>query len=309
VRSFLGGAEIPEGFCDSVIVLIPKVTSAKHLSKFRPISLCNVLYKIASKVVANRLKIFLPDIVSEFQSAFVPGRLIIDSALIAFECLQTVRRQKSKSPFFALKIDMMKAYDRVEWCYLHGCLSKLGFAPGWIDSVMRCVTSARYAVKVNGDLTSPVVPSRGIRQGDPISPYLFLLCTEGLSCLLQKKEGLGELQGLRNGRQGPSISHLLFADDSIFFARSDPQSVDTLKGVLDTYCEASGQKINLQKSSVFFGNKCQDTVKLQVKSKLEVTNEVLQDSYLGMLLRLMACSKQSLCVVNDQPVGNPKRKV
>jgi hypothetical protein len=103
VRSFLGGADIPEGFCDSVIVLIPKVTNPKHLSKFRPISLCNVLYKIASKVVANRLKIILPDIVSEFQSAFVPGRLFTDSALIVYECLQTVRRQRNKSPFFCFE--------------------------------------------------------------------------------------------------------------------------------------------------------------------------------------------------------------
>jgi hypothetical protein len=261
VRSFLGGDEIPEGFCDSVIMLIPKVTKAKHLSKFRPISLCNVLYKIASQVVANRLKLLLPDIISEYQSAFVLGRLITDSALIAYECLHTVRRQSGKSPFFALKIDMMKAYDRIEWEYLHVCLNKLGFAPSWIASVMRCVTLARYAVKVNGSLTSLVVPSRGIRQGDPISPYLFLLCTEGLSCLLQKKEGLGELQGLCNGRRGPSISHLLFADDSIFFARSDPRSVETLKNALDTYCEASGQKVNLQKSSVFFGNKCQDNIR------------------------------------------------
>jgi hypothetical protein len=166
IRSFLAGNVIPDGFCDSVTVLIPKVNKAKHLSKFRPISLCNVLYKIASKVLANRLKVLLPDVVLEFQSAFVPSRLITDSAPIAFTCLHTVRRQKKKkNPFFPLKIDMMKAYDRIEWEYLHGCLSKLGFAPCWISSVMRCVTTTRYAVKVNGDLTSPVVPSRGIRHG------------------------------------------------------------------------------------------------------------------------------------------------
>jgi hypothetical protein len=90
----------------------------------------------------------------------------------------------SKRPFFALKIDMMKAYDRVEWNYLYGCLCKLGFDPGWIQSVMRCVTCVRYVVRVNGELTEPVIPSRGIRQGDPISPYLFFLFTEGLSSML-----------------------------------------------------------------------------------------------------------------------------
>jgi hypothetical protein len=240
IMSFFSGDDIPEGFCESVIFLIPKVTNPKHLSKFRPISLCNVLYKIASKVVANRLKILLPHIVSEFQSAFVLGWLITDSYLVAYECLHTVQRQNNKIPFFALKIDMMKAYDRIEWAYLHGCLHKLGLASSWITTVMRCVTSARYAVKVNGDLTSPVVPSRGIRQGDPINPYLFLLCTEGLSCLLHKKDGLRGLQGIRNGRTCPSISHLLFVDDNIFFARSDQQSVESLKRVLDTYCGASG---------------------------------------------------------------------
>jgi hypothetical protein len=161
-----------------------------------------------------------------------------------------------KKPFFALKIDMMKAYDRVEWSYLHGCLAKLGFDHNWINSVMRCVTSSRYVVRVNGELTEPVVPTRGIRQGDPISPYLFLLCTEGLSCLLQKQEVQGELQGLKNGRLGPSISHLLFADDSIFLARSDKRSVDALQRTLALYCDGSGQKINLDKSTIFFGSGC-----------------------------------------------------
>jgi hypothetical protein len=268
VRSFLAGNEIPSGFCDSVIVLIPKINNPQHLKNFRPISLCNVLYKIASKVLSNRLKPILPFVVSENQSAFVPGRLITDNALIAFESLHTIKQQRSKRPFFALKIDMMKAYDRVEWSYLKGCLFRLGFASTWIDSVMRCVTSARYAVRVNGDLAEPVVPSRGIHQGDPISPYLFILCTEGLSCLLQKQEAQGALQGLKNGRLGPAISHLLFADDSIFFARSDRRSVDALHQTLELYCQGSGQKINLDKSTIFFGNGCHEEVKEAVKLKL-----------------------------------------
>jgi hypothetical protein len=282
VRGFLSGEGIPDGFCDSVVVLIPKINSPEHLKNFRPISLCNVLYKIASKVLANRLKLLLPEVISEHQSAFVPGRLITDNALIAYECLHTIRKQHAKRPYFALKIDMMKAYDRVEWDYLRDCLGKLGFAPDWINTVMRCVTNARYAVRINGELTSPVVPSRGIRQGDPISPYLFLLCTEGLSSLLCQKENVGVLQGVRNGRSGPPISHLLFADDSIFFARSDVRSVEALKETLSLYCEGSGQKINMDKSSIFFGLHCNDQVKLDVMNCLGVANEALQETYLGM---------------------------
>jgi hypothetical protein len=105
---------------------------------------------------------------------------------------------------------------------------------------MRCVTCVRYVVRVNGELTAPVIPSRGIRQGDPISPYLFLLCTEGLSNLLQQSENRGELHGIKNGRLGPPISHLLFADDNIFFARSDSRSVETLNQILKKYCDGSG---------------------------------------------------------------------
>ena len=170
VKGFLLGSDIPYGFCDSVIVLIPKVNSPDVLSNFRPISLCNVIYKVASKVTANHLKPFLPEIISKQQSAFVSGRIITDNILIAYESLHTIRKQKVKHPFFALKIDMTKAYDGVEWKYLKGVLLKLGFNAIWVDMVMRCINSVKYIVKVDGEFTEPFKSTRGIRQGDPISP-------------------------------------------------------------------------------------------------------------------------------------------
>jgi hypothetical protein len=203
-----------------------------------------VIYKIASKVLANRLKRVLPDIISNEQSAFVPGRLITDNVLVAYECIHTIRKQKANTPFFALKIDMMKAYDRVEWRYLKGVMCKLGSFDEWVSTVMRCVTNVRYAIRINGELSEAFIPTRGLRQGDPISPYLFLLCAEGLFSLMKQKEHRGALRGLKNGRTGPTISHLLFADDSIFFTRGNVKNLQALNDVLHIYSDGSGQRIN-----------------------------------------------------------------
>jgi len=282
VRGFLQGDQIPDGLCDTNIVLIPKLSKPEKLVNYRPISLCNVLYKIGSKVLANRLKPIMPIIISQEQSAFVPGRLITDNVLIAYECMHTIKKQKSNTPFFALKIDMMKAYDRVEWRYLEGVMTKLGFSSKWITTVMRCVTNVKYVVRINGELSQAFIPSRGLRQGDPISPYLFLLCAEGLSCLIKEEERKGHLKGIKNGVSGPPISHLLFADDSIFFTRGDVKNLQALNDVLQTYSDGSGQRINLQKSALFFADRCPVHVKQTVKTILSVQSEVWQASYLGM---------------------------
>lgn len=127
VMNFLNGGPVPEGWNETVVVLIPKVPNPKKLKDLRPISLCNVVYKIASKVLANRLKVILPEIISQSQSAFVPGCMITDNVLIAYELTHYLQNKRSGAEgFAALKLDTSKAYDRVEWPFLERMMGRLG---------------------------------------------------------------------------------------------------------------------------------------------------------------------------------------
>lgn len=158
---FLNRGGLPEGINHTTIVLIPKVKNPQNIKEFRPISLCNVVYKLCSKVLANRLKGLLDEIISEEQSAFVPNRLITDNVLVAYECTHYLKRKKGKNGACAIKLDMAKAYDRVEWNYLRDIMLRLGFEGLFVENVMKCVTSV--SVRVNGSLTEVFRPTRWIR--------------------------------------------------------------------------------------------------------------------------------------------------
>jgi hypothetical protein len=264
-------------------VLIPKVKAPEHMSQFRPISLCNVLYKIISKVLVNRMKYLLTDVISACQSAFVLRRMIMDNIIVSFEMLHFLKNKRGgKVGQMAVKLDMSKAYDRVEWDYLRAILLKLGFHGRWVELVMMCVTSATYSIMLNGEQKGFIRPGRGLRQGDPLSPYLFLICAEGLCALLRKAERDNLIHGILICRGGPRVSHLFFADDSIIFCNATTGECEALLALLKTYEHALGQKINCEKTALFFSHNTQPDCRQIILNLFGTSTTIQFEKYLGL---------------------------
>lgn len=279
----LQSGSLPVGLNETTIVLIPKCHNHERVMDLRPISLCNFVYKCISKVLSNRMKSVLPSIISEHQSAFLPGRLISDNIMIAHEvCHYLKRKSRGKTGMAALKLDMSKAYDRVEWSFLSFMLRQLGFAEAWCNLILSCVTSVEYRILVNGALTESFKPSRGLRQGDPLSPYLFLLCAEGLLGLLLQAERRGWLHGCQVARGAPAVSHLFFVNDSLLFFKASKEECIRLKECLRMYEIASGQKMNLEKSSISFSRNVSQAHRADLSTLLGVSVMDNLGMYLGL---------------------------
>ena len=213
----------------------------------------------------------------------MPGRLITDNVLVAYEALHTMHGQKNgKTRSLALKLDVSKVYDKVEWNFLKQIMLKLGFPGDWVDRVMSCVTSTSFSILINDKPFGMINPTRGLRQGDPLSPYLFLLCVEGFTSLLQKAELEGRIHGVSICRRAPKISHILFADDSLLFCQATERETQETFDVLKLYAKASRQCLNMEKSLVYFSSNTTSQIRESIKAMIRVNEVDRFESYLGL---------------------------
>lgn len=213
------------------IILIPKKTNAIKVSDYRPISLIHSIAKIFSKLLANRLAPFLDDIVSSCQSAFIKRRCIQDNFLYVQNTVQ--RLQKLKVPALFMKLDIQKAFDTINWSYLLEALHALGFGQRWREWISMLFGMASSRALVNRQLGDSFNHKRGVRQGDPLSPMLFILAIDPLQRILDLASDNGILTPLPLASMKLRTS--LYADDAAIFIAPKQEDLLSVKDILQTF--------------------------------------------------------------------------
>ncbi|KAL2240746.1 UNVERIFIED_CONTAM: hypothetical protein Sindi_0715800 [Sesamum indicum] len=282
VLDFFSTGRLLKQVNSTLLALIPKVHSPKSIGDFRSISCCNVLYKIIAKLIVQRLSMVLDKIVSPCQGAFIPGWSIGDNILLAQE-LFTGYNQVRRPPRCAMKVDIRKAYDTVEWDFLFSVLQLLGFPEGFTRWIEECVTTPSFSVGMNGQPYGFFTGARGLRQGDPLSPYLFVLVMEVLH--------LGLLQLIEQDMhftfhwkcEAARIFQLGFADDLLLFCRATIDSIRVLKSGLDRFATWSRLRLNVEKSHLIISRSAQG-VKEEMLAILGFQEGHLPMRYLGLPL-------------------------
>jgi len=247
ISDFHRNGKLTRGINNTFIALIPKVDSPQRLQEFRPIALVGCLYKILSKVLANRLRMIIGRVVSETQTTFVKDRQILDGILIANEVVDEAK--KSNKELMLFKVDFEKAYDSVDWGYLDAVVHKMAFLVLWRKWIKECVSTATVSILVNGSPTDEFPMQRGLRQGDPLSPFLFLLVAKGLNIMMKSavENNLYTSYGVGSSHTVVA-SHLQFADDTLLLGAKSWANVRALRAVLNLFADMSGLKVNFHKS-------------------------------------------------------------
>eukprot|EP00253_Pinus_taeda_P015314 PITA_15314 len=245
VEDSTGSKTILKALNTSIISLIPKQDSAQTADKYRPIDLCNVVYKIISKGVANRLKPLLPSLVAEEKSGYVEGRQILNNIIKAHEVVHTLTNKRQMG--MIMQLDIAKAYDKVNWIYIKKVLTAFGFDHNSVRWVMPLVTTSSFSILVNGSSSDIFFPSRGVRLGDPLSPFLIILMMEGLGRSIKHAKAMGKIKGLQLSKNGQALTHQQFVDDTMEQGIPTVKEASTYNKILKEFAMATGMEVNLSK--------------------------------------------------------------
>lgn len=227
----------------TLICLVPKTSFPSEVHHFRPIGLCTTLYKIVTKILVRHLKPIIPHLISFNQGAFVPRRKECDNIIIAQEISNNFLKKKGDSnAWMMIKLDLKKTYDKINWDFIYSALALFHFPQKWITLITICISYVQHSIIVKSCLSDFFSPKWGIRQGDPLSPYLFILCMELLTSLINK-----EVAGKRwtpISFKDVKISHLLYADDVLLFAKVNKKTIKSIDSSLKSFLSFSSLNVN-----------------------------------------------------------------
>jgi ribonuclease HI/exonuclease III len=252
IKGFMRKAKIGGGINSTYLALIPKESNPETFARFRPISLCNASYKILAKLLANRIKPLLKRLISSPQGGFVEGRNILDNVIQVQETIHSSKRRKEKG--MLIKLDMANAFDRVNRSFLIKSLLAFGFSPHFVQLINACIENPWIAPLVNGRPSNFFQARRGIRQGCPLSPFLYILMADTLSRKLSAERIAGTIPGLKSSPEAVPMNHSLFADDSLLLGGASTRIATAFDSVLKSYCRVSGALINERKSEIYSWN-------------------------------------------------------
>ena len=281
VRDIFETHEVPGFLNQTLIVLIPKQLGPETVGHFRPISLCNTVYKIVSKILVQRLRPHLPFLVSPMQAAFLKGRRSTDNVIIAQELIYSLKGRKGKDGYMIVKIDLEKAYDRLEWSFIKMVLEHFGLPKSIVKLIMSCVSSTTTSILINGSKMDSFQPTHGIRRGDPLSPYLFILCMEFLGAQISGMCEQNRWDPIKASRNGPSFSHIIFANDLLLFTKANSKNCEAIIDVLDHFCNLVRQKVNKSKSRILFSPNVARRRRRRLCNKMGIYETSDLDRYLG----------------------------
>lgn len=294
IQCFFRTSFLPASSNSTILSLVPKFPGASKVSDFRPISCLNTIYKVVSRLLVARLKPILPSFILPCQTAFVKGRLLIENTSLASELVNGYHKNRG-SKRITIKVDIAKAFDTLSWDFLLSCLRSLGLPPLFLSWLKACICTTSFMIGYNGTVNGYFKGKRGLRQGDPLSPYLFVIAMNYLSLMLNKAAEENKIN-YHSKCNAMKLTHLSFADDLLIFIDGSISSVQNVLQVLKDFEHRSGLAVSFQKTSFYSSGLSEEEINV-IQASTGMLHGTLPFSYLGVPL-----NSRKLSIANCQPL-------